>query len=316
MRLRLLDLDGGLAALPPFREALGAGTAQRVDLRSWSERLRLWAGRADLDRLRLTLAALPPPPGTGLPVTFLGSGDYHHLSVALLDDAVARAGLSPERRVTVVHFDNHPDWVRRPPRGHCGSWVNRMLERATVRRVVTIGPCARDLSWPQWRGANLAAMASGRIELYPWRHEPSRVFGHAALRKGPGFRRKGTYIRWRNVGGAAWDGFLPEMIASLPADDLLWITIDKDVLRPEDAATNWDQGEMPLDALVAALRRLAATGRVLGADVCGDYAPPCFRHPLKRLSAWLDQPRQPPTDLARNARANIALIETFAEVVT
>jgi arginase family enzyme len=47
-------------------------------------------------------------------VTMIGSGDFHHLAVLLLERA--------REPVTVIHFDNHPDWVRWAPRWHCGSW--------------------------------------------------------------------------------------------------------------------------------------------------------------------------------------------------
>ncbi len=96
------------------------------------------------------------------------------------------------------------------------------------------------------------------------------------------------------------------------------MTIDKDVLRPADAATNWDQGEMPLDALLTALRHLAAARRIVGADICGEYSPPRFSDPIKHLAAWLDRPQAVPAlpeALARNDRTNRALIEILADIL-
>ena len=49
----------------------------------------------------------------------------------------------------------------------------------------------------------------------------------------------------------------------------VYISIDLDVLSPEFARTNWDQGEMSLTGLEAMISRIAATRRVLGIDVCG-----------------------------------------------
>ena len=150
--------------------------------------------------------------------------------------------------------------------------------------------------------------------LYPWHHAPSRVFGR--IGSGEGHERRGKWQLWRNVGAEAWEGFLAGLLASLPRSDRLWLTIDKDVLRPEEAATNWDQGEMPLAALLAALQRLCGSGRVFGADVCGDYAQARLRQPLKRLSAWLDRPRAAAApDLERNSRTNAALIDAFAQAL-
>ena len=77
----------------------------------------------------------------------------------------------------------------------------------------------------------------------------------------------------------------------------VYITIDKDVLSHSDALTNWDQGKMPLDALLSALRHILAHHHAVGIDVNGDYSRPHytgkFRHvALKKLEALLDQPRQ------------------------
>ncbi len=306
MRLRLLDTDGSLPLQPGFAAALAEGRAQRVDLRAEEEALRLWASRRRLDRLGLRLAGLPPPPGEGPPVTFYGSGDYHHLA-ALLIEAVAEP-------VTVVHFDNHPDWVRWPRTWNCGGWVSRVLDLPQVRRVVTLGPCGDDLVRPQLKMGNLAALADGRLELYPWSAPPSWVWG--GIGDGPGHRREGSHLVWRCLAEENWPAFLDELAGRLPTE-AIWISIDKDVLRPEDAVTNWDQGRMPLAALLAAVRRLPMGKRVVGIDVCGEYSPPRFTDPLKRIEAWRDHPhgvQDPIMALERNDVTNRALVAALAEI--
>ena len=97
----------------------------------------------------------------------------------------------------------------------------------------------------------------------------------------------------------------------------MWITIDKDVLASEDAATNWDQGGMRLNHLLHAIRALAARTRVLGIDVCGEFAKAPHRNWLKRWEAKSDQPppqRWSEQDLLRNAHTNEALITLFEEL--
>ncbi len=47
----------------------------------------------------------------------------------------------------------------------------------------------------------------------------------------------------------------------------VYLSIDKDVLRPEDARTDWDQGTMSADTLLALIRALGP--RLAGADICG-----------------------------------------------
>src|SRR3546814_3747340 len=66
------------------------------------------------------------------------------------------------------------------------------------------------------------------------------------------------------------------MMAIIPQGDV-WLTIDKDVLAAEYAATNWDQGGMPLDFLLQAIVEIGKSHRIVGVDICGEYAPPVFR---------------------------------------
>lgn len=53
--------------------------------------------------------------------------------------------------------------------------------------------------------------------------------------------------------------------SSLP----VFLSIDLDVLRPEDFRTNWDQGTMTFEELLDTIRRIFATRRVLAVDICG-----------------------------------------------
>lgn len=75
------------------------------------------------------------------------------------------------------------------------------------------------------------------------------------------------------------NGFLREVIwvhhaadFRMPADpDIpVYLSIDKDVLREEDARTNWDQGDLTLEELSAFIRRTDESRRILGIDVCGE----------------------------------------------
>ena len=50
----------------------------------------------------------------------------------------------------------------------------------------------------------------------------------------------------------------------------VYLSIDKDVLCPDDARTNWDQGTMRLRELEEMVRGIAARCEILGIDVCGE----------------------------------------------
>ncbi|MCV9941149.1 arginase [Boseaceae bacterium BT-24-1] len=307
MRLRVIDLDRSMVAQPPLAERVDDGRALCIDLRDLAPSLRLVAsGRAMWGFLsRVQAAGLPP--GTGPEVTFYGSGDFHHLTAALL--------MRLDRPVTVVHLDNHPDWTMFPRTFNCGAWVNRALELATVTKVITIGPCSHDLSWPELKAANLSAIASGRLEVYPWRHRPSRVIGRYS--GAPGSPQRDGKLVWRNVGGADWPGFLNDLPTRIDTRDI-WITLDKDVLSTDEAVTNWDQGDMTVAQVIDLVRMLAGRFRIAGMDVCGDYSPSKFRDPYRMALAALDLgSRRIPTTAAwaLNPYANARLLALFDEVL-
>lgn len=55
----------------------------------------------------------------------------------------------------------------------------------------------------------------------------------------------------------------------IPSELPVFLSIDLDVLSPAFARTDWDQGTMTLDELLAHAGRIATEHRVLGIDVCG-----------------------------------------------
>lgn len=57
-----------------------------------------------------------------------------------------------------------------------------------------------------------------------------------------------------------------------PADgETIYISIDKDVLSPQDAVTNWDQGDMREADLRQFLFHQIERENVIGVDVCGEF---------------------------------------------
>lgn len=56
---------------------------------------------------------------------------------------------------------------------------------------------------------------------------------------------------------------------NIPGDLPVYISIDIDVMPRKFARTDWDQGDMDLSTLTAALDHIAGNHRILGADVCG-----------------------------------------------
>ena len=135
--------------------------------------------------------------------------------------------------------------------------------------------------------------------------------------KAASFRQEGSHLHWRNLAEEDWADFLDDLLPAIPTE-AVWLTIDKDVLGRGEAVTNWDQGELTLAHLVAAIERLADERRIIGVDVCGDWSEPRFSDPFRAALAFFDHPprlRPSAEDLAINARANAALIDCFARVL-
>jgi arginase family enzyme len=300
MHLQIFDLDGSLTGQASLADAAHWQSVRTLALRDIGPKLRLWSRAATIELARRRIAD-----GTSEPaITLLGSGDFHHVA-ALLHERVREP-------FTLIHFDNHPDWVRLAPRWHCGSWLNRTLALPNLRRAITLGPCSEDLVRPGIKGGNLAALDSGRLVLFPWQHEPSRVFHRIA--DGPGHRYERGLIHWRNVSERRLDEAISAIMGEVPTR-AVWITIDKDVLPENEVVTNWDQGLMPLDAVLRFVRALVAARRLIGADLCGEYAPPAHANPFKRIEARIEQPRRDEVtaaNLAANERVNVALLGALA----
>lgn len=300
MTLTVVDTDGSLPMQAAVARRLGRERTRLVDVRDRSRSLRLWSWEHDFEAFA---TSLPPRSSLGTEVFLTGSGDFHHLTAAL----VARCDVP----VTIVHFDNHPDWAWTFPARHCGSWVNAVLAQPNVARVITVGCCSDDIGKPDKNGVNLAALRSGRLRLHPCRQVPM----HLGARIGPvpGHDVWGEVLTWRTVGPEGWDTFVADLVMEI-ATPFVWISLDKDVLPQTEAATNWDQGSLPLLCVERCIAMLADRFYVIGIDVCGDYSPAAHRNPLKIAEALIDQPRDPPADVDVNARTNERIL-SLLEVV-
>ena len=302
--LRILDTDGSVDANALVSVAPWASVT-RVDLRDLGPSLRLWSRGKNIDAARARIAAVADRRPS---ITFMGSGDFHHLATLLVERV--------EEPFTLLHFDNHPDWVRLAPRWHCGSWVNRVLALPNVQRVITVGCCSDDLVDPGRKGGNLPALDAGRLALFPWQHGASHV--RRRLTDGPGHTWRDGHIHWRNLAAMPMQQAIDAVLAAIPTE-AIWITLDKDVLPESEALTNWDQGQMPLAALLAMLRAAGQSKRALGADICGEYSPPRHANWLKRIESKMDQPARDAADRQRiegNVRTDCELARTLFDACT
>ncbi|MBY2910831.1 arginase [Rhizobium leguminosarum] len=314
MQLLLLHLDDALELQPDFvRACTLAGACHHVDKRGGSA-IRLWGRQKMLSDLGRDISRSLPSRGRGPQLAFMGSGDFHHVTALLLDTALEWRPVS----TTLVHFDNHPDWVNFEGGMHCGSWINSALLNPKIEKVVTVGVCSSDLRNPERKGANLRWLREGKLELYPYEHPPSRV--SAEYGSGASYRQAGRALHWNSISEIGEENFI-DLILSRIGTEAVYFTIDKDVLRADDAVTNWDQGRMRLPYLMALISEIGSRHRVVGADVIGDYSMPSYAgglktRLLKQAEIFIDQPRlRQAADAVRNinSAANHALLEVLAE---
>ncbi len=284
-----------------------------ADLTAKLDQLRLWAEPAGLKTLRRTvtdLRALHPEPW----LTFLGSGDFHHHTLALLESLDERR--LPAEGITLVLIDNHPDWFCEQPTFHCGNWVSGVLGLPWVKSIILVAQDSQDLRGHQFWAAPWQSLCSGRVTLHPYQRAQSlvpfkwtsKVQGVASARRYP----MGTVLQYQTVAAVGESCFFDELANRL-AGQSIYLSVDKDCLQPEAATTDWEQGCLSLSGLLHGIRRLRAACGIVGADVCGESAP----KPLKGLAKQLDAGRwgqkTPAAAMAndRNAQTNLAILEAF-----
>ena len=211
--------------------------------------------------------------------TFLGSGDFHHVSLALL------------RRLTrpfnLLILDKHPDWMRRIPLMHCGTWLNHAARLPLARHVFHIGG---DLDFDnayRW--------------LAPWDLlRRRRIIVLPAVRSLSCWQPLGRLSKHEAAPVPDSDCTVtPERLEELLSphrDELarwpLYISVDKDVLRPADAVVNWDSGHLELNEATTVLEafRYAAGDDLAGMDLVGDWSPVEVQGIFRRLLHWTEHP--------------------------
>ena len=168
---------------------------------------------------------------------------------------------------SLVLFDHHTDLAPGgdAPYISCGSWVSHALKTLPLlERVVIVGAQVPDSRESAGLPDNVLLIAEREAR----RMSPEAI-ARAIRSSAPG----------------------------LP----LYISVDKDVLDPENAATDWDQGSMTLRQLLDVIRELKRTRPIAGADVCGEMP----LSPVDLLSG--ERVRH----LKKNERANKAIVDAL-----
>jgi arginase family enzyme len=298
MRIQILDLDGSMGQQKQLLARYRPTTIAALD---WGPRIRLGCRFGRFRSFEAILARrYAEQPRCGSAVTFYGSGDFHHVSLALL------------RRLTtpfnLLVIDNHPDWMRGVPLMHCGTWVYHAARLPHVQRIFQVGGDVDFDNYYRWM-APWRLLREGKIVVFPairqfqggsWADIP-----HQAVR--------------RESNRATAPARLHDLLRPFRADLArcpLYVSLDKDVMTSSDAVVNWDSGHLTLAEIQMLLQVFLekAQGNLIGMDIVGDWSPVKLQGLLRRFFHWTMHPSLqvgPLQAATRNGQTNLALLETI-----
>lgn len=169
-------------------------------------------------------------------IHYLDSGNYHYLTLFFLRK------LPADQPFELILFDNHPD-SKEPAFGDilsCGGWVRKAWdELPNLSKVTMIG-----------------------VDPVLLKEEGFQLGGNLLDR---GSAMKPLHVQCLSKNGPE------EEPDKNPNDEFpVYISIDKDVLREEDASCNWSQGRMSEEELLETVGKIYQTRQVLGMDICGE----------------------------------------------
>lgn len=321
-RIAILDVDGALTKQEGLRAAFDPIIIPGRDLH---DRLRYWCDPDDLEKLRQrVLDHVPAMTGT---ILLYGSSDFHNLSYLWISML--------EEPVSIIHFDNHTDWVKVPPRDaiHAGSWVRHTLDLPHVAKVVQLGvngDLEMQIVPPTPTGPlthDFALFETGRLETFPHSLQRATYLGEVRVPEVCGRSQPGllsTLVEWRTIRDEGMETLMDEVLDRLPTD-AVYISIDKDVLRDQDCFTNfygWQQGTLSLDELEIALDVIRRRKRIVAMDVNGDGSPARFESDgwlAKQLFSVKDRKLRDemfvdPKLVALNDRSNLRILSQVTGV--
>ena len=202
---------------------------------------------------------IEPYPAKG--IHFLDSGNYHYVTKFWMEKLT--------KPFALVLFDQHTDMQEAAFFGllSCGSWVRAALEQnELLEAVCVVGPPQKSIE---------EVIKSSKEE--PWIDKVCFV------------SREELEAHRQTV----YDRFLEKN--SIP----VYLSVDKDILREEDASANWDQGEMSLEELLALIKSCFEKQTIAGVDICGENA--------KKEGNW------EASEVEKNNKTNLILLETIGQ---
>lgn len=209
-----------------------------------------------------------------------GSGDFHHLTLLLLEQI--------DFPFAFIVFDNHTDCSFPYPKYHCGNWMYHAARLEMCKMILHVGATEPHGAFGRRIISSLAK--SGKLAL---------LSGAECME--PGGVDKFKKMVFEN-------GF-----NTLP----VYVSIDKDVLCGDEAPGDWDNGTMKMSILSKMLESIADSCLVASADITGEHGGKFHyrRSPLKNLFSSWEHPGQRQEPLfaidAKQKIVNFEIMEIF-----
>lgn len=265
----VLNFDGSVV---PSLDAVSADY-------TWAEQTIRYG--CSLGSYRRVVASLPTPPSPRC-LSYLGSGDFHHISLALIENAIKRTGT----RLHLVVLDNHPDNMLYLFGIHCGSWIYHAARLKEIDRVTVIGITSSDIRGLHILENRLGVLRNGKVHY--WCFCPTSSIW--------------TWLAPAGVQSVSPRAdLLVKMLKAQTGSMPIYLSIDKDVLLAREVQTNWDQGILSKTELLEFVTLLSP--RLAGADICGELSNCTYASIWKKLLTRIDGQTPVPMEDSVLARA-------------
>lgn len=271
--------------------------ALTIELGQWQEAIRFGCYKSQFLRLATELDhKLPDRYGTVL----LGSGDYHHISLYLIQRL--KKFFSTDKPIQIVVFDNHPDNMRYLFGIHCGSWVSYVAQLPFVSHVHVLGITSNDIGLAHSWENRLKPLWLNKLTYWSMDVDVSWA---DIIGLGKAFQRFSSPT----------DLIQAFIQAQQTSHEPVYISIDKDVLSKDVVQTNWDQGRMQLDDILTVIGALKQ--RIIGSDITGEVSQWQYTSLLKRLLSAMDKQEEIPAETlaqwqAQHHKVNLQLLNALS----
>ena len=168
-----------------------------------------------------------------------------------------------------------------------------------MERVSVWGCGNFELRWPARLSADWRALRAGRMEIHAW-----------AERQTPAVQKKFNCMTREN-----WRERFTRFAEGLKGRRV-YVTVDMDCLRSEEAVTNWENGLFAAADVAWAIGELRNSAQIVGGDLCGAYSPPLYERWGQKFAGKWDHPKLPPVDRAEALKINLAALAKIWPALT